>query len=208
LISEEEVLTIFKEKGALIEGHFELSSGLHSGRYFQAALVLQYPLYADKLCRALAQLFEDKDVQLVISPAIGGIVVGQKVAEVLGTRAIFAERREGERLILRRGFKINPGENVLVVEDVITTGGSVKEIIKIVKESRGKLVGVGCLVNRSGKKMSFVVENTPLDKSVKREAVQLKSLLNLKLETYPKEKCPLCKRGLPVVKPGSKGLGI
>jgi len=208
LISEEEVLTIFKEKRALIEGHFELSSGLHSVKYLQMALVLQYPLYADKLCTALAQLFEDKGVQLVISPAIGGIVAGQKVAEALGARAIFAERKGGKKFVLRRGFTINPGEKVLVVEDVITTGGSVKEIIKIVKDSQGKLMGVGCLVNRSERKVTFVAEDVALNGSVKKRVIPLKSLLNLKLKTYSKEKCPLCKRGLPVIKPGSKGLRI
>jgi orotate phosphoribosyltransferase len=206
LITEEEVLDIFKEKMALIEGHFELSSGLHSARYLQAALVLQYPLCADKLCRALAQFFKDKDVQLVISPAIGGIVVGQKVAEVLGARAIFAERKGGEKLILRRGFKINRGERVVVVEDVITTGGSIKEIIKIVEDNQGKLVGAGCLINRSGRKMTFVAEDTTLNGSIKKKIIPLKSLLNLKLETYPEGECPLCKRGLPIMKPGSKGL--
>ncbi|MEA3485832.1 MAG: phosphoribosyltransferase family protein, partial [Candidatus Aerophobetes bacterium] len=118
-----------------------------------------------------------------------------------------AERKEGENLILRRGFRINRGERVVVVEDVITTGDSVKEIIKIVEDNQGKLVGVGCLVNRSGRKIAFVAKDTSLNGSIKKKIVSLKSLLNLKLETYPKGECPLCKRGLPVMKPGSKESG-
>jgi orotate phosphoribosyltransferase len=198
LLDEKEVMTIFKERKALLEGHFELSSGLHSSKYLQAALVLQYPWLATKLCASLAQFFGNKGVQVVISPALGGIVVGQKVAEVLRSRAIFAERNKGD-FTLRRGFRINPEEKVLVVEDVITTGGSVKEIIKLIEESEGEVVGVGCLINRSRNKIAFITK--------RKIKIQPKSLLNLKIKTYSKARCPLCKKGVLLIRPGSKGIG-
>jgi len=197
LLSQKEVLSIFRKKGALKEGHFELSSGLHSGEYVQAALVLQYPSYADKLCRSLSFYFEGENVQLVISPAIGGIIVGQKVAEVLGARAIFAERVEG-KLALRRGFDISYGERTLIVEDVITTGGSVREIIEIVEAKGGVVVGVGCLVDRNEGKVVFSLGRD------KKEVIRPKSLLSLRLRTYSKQDCPLCRKGLPLSRPGSR----
>lgn len=198
MLSEKKTLSIFKEKGALKEGHFELSSGLHSEKYVQSALVLQYPLYADKLCTSLSHYFKNEDIQVVISPAIGGIIVGQKVAEVLGARAIFTERVQGG-LTLRRGFEITSGERALIVEDVITTGGSVREIIKIVEDRGAVVVGVGCLVDRSEKKTVFVVR-----KDMEKRIIRPRSLLVLRLRAYGKEECPLCKRGLPLSKPGSR----
>lgn len=197
MLSQKEVLSIFREKGALKEGHFELSSGLHSGEYVQAALVLQYPSYADKLCRSLSCYFEEENVQLVISPAIGGIIVGQKVAEVLGARAIFAERVQG-KLVLRRGFDISYGERTLIVEDVITTGGSVREVIEIVEAKGGIVVGVGCLVDRSEGKVVFSLGKD------KKKVIRPKSLLSLRLQTYSKQDCPLCRKGLPLSRPGSR----
>ena len=194
-MNEKEVIAIFKEKRALLEGHFELSSGLHSAKYLQAALVLQYPWLATRLCTSLAQFFRNTGAQVVISPALGGIVVGQKVAEVLKARAIFAEKDKGN-FTLRRGFKINPEEKVLMVEDVITTGSSVKEIIKVVEESKGEVVGVGCLVNRSCNKIAFLTK--------RKIKIQPKSLLNLKIKTYSQARCPLCKKGVLLIRPGSQ----
>jgi len=190
-------VAIFKEKRALLEGHFELSSGLHSAKYLQAALVLQYPWLATRLCRYLAQFFMNKGVQVVISPALGGIVVGQKVAEVLEARAIFAEKNKG-KFILRRGFRINPEEKVLVVEDVITTGGSVKEIVKVVEESEGEVVGAGCLINRSCNKIAFMTK--------RKIKIQPKSLLSLKIKTYSQARCPLCKKEVSLIRPGSESI--
>ena len=140
-ISSEEVLKIFKETGALLEGHFLLSSGLHSPRYFQCAKVLQYPEYSELLCRQIARHFYTSEIELVVSPAIGGIIVGYEVARQLEARNIFAERESGV-MKLRRGFEIKSGERVLVCEDVVTTGGSVFEVIELVKNAGGKLLGV------------------------------------------------------------------
>jgi orotate phosphoribosyltransferase len=196
-MNEKEVMAIFKEKRALLEGHFELSSGLHSTKYLQAALVLQYPWLATRLCTSLARFFRNEGAQVVISPALGGIVVGQKVAEVLKARAIFAEKDKG-RFTLRRGFRINPEEKVLVVEDVITTGGSVKGIIKVVEESKGEVVGLGCLINRSCNKITFITK--------RKIKIVPKSLANLKIKTYPRARCPLCKKGVSLIRPGSKSI--
>lgn len=200
MLSSDEVLAIFRERGAYLEGHFELSSGLHSGRYLQAALVLQYPSDAAKLCRSLAYFFESLEVDVVISPAIGGIVVGQKVAEVLEVRAMFAER-EKEHFTLRRGFKMNPGERVLVMEDVMSTGGSVGEIVKLVEASGGTTVGVGCLVDRSGGKIFFDLKR---GKAGGQRRIYPKRLLSLEIQAYPETECPFCKETVPLVKPGSR----
>ncbi|MFQ6066897.1 MAG: orotate phosphoribosyltransferase [bacterium] len=197
-MNKKEVMAIFKERKAMLEGHFELSSGLHSAKYLQAALVLQYPWLATRLCTYLAQFFMNKGAQAVISPALGGIVVGQKVAEVLKARAIFAERDKG-KFTLRRGFRINREEKVLVVEDVITTGGSVKELIKLIEESEGVVVGVGCLINRSCNKIAFITK--------RKIKIRPKSLISLKIKTFSQARCPLCKKGMSLMKPGSKSIG-
>jgi len=195
-LTEREVLEIFQKSGALLSGHFRLSSGLHSGKYLQCALVLQYPDLAEKLCRELASRLElsRSKIDAVVSPAIGGIVVGQEVAKFLGGRAIFCEREEG-KMKLRRGFKIEKGERVVVVEDVITTGGSVKEIIEIVKKMDGKVEGMGVIVDRSNPSLSDELSNLNLP---------LKSLLRIDIETYSPEECPICKKGIPLQKPGSR----
>jgi orotate phosphoribosyltransferase len=202
MLTSKEVLNIFRERKAYLEGHFELSSGLHSGGYLQAALVLQYPSDATKLCRSLAYLFEGLEVEVVISPAIGGIVVGQKVAEALEARAIFAEREKGY-FTLRRGFRVDPDEKTLVVEDVMTTGGSVKEIVRLVELSGGKVAGVGCLIDRSGGKIFFDLKRKSKEELVQRR-IYPKSLVSLEIETYPKTECPFCKEGVPLMKPGSR----
>ncbi len=188
-MEEKQIYELFKTKNALLEGHFLLTSGLHSSIYLQCAKVLQYPDIAEKLCSQLAKYFSKDNVDVVISPAVGGIIVGQEVARSLGARAIFAERVDG-RMILKRGFELNNEENVLAVEDVITTGGSLKEIIQLAKDKDCNITGVGSLVDRSGNKVIF-------------EAKKI-SLLNLEIQNYPKESCPLCKQGIPIAYLGSR----
>ena len=173
---------------ALLEGHFQLTSGLHSPTYFQCAKVLQYPANAELLCREIASRFRDDKIDVVIAPAMGGIVVGQEVGRQLGSRTVFAERKDGV-MQLRRGFEIKKGERVLVCEDVITTGGSVNEVIEIVKRNGGNIVGVGAIVDRSGGKAEFP-RFTPT--------------LTMEVITYTPESCPLCRQGMPVEKPGSR----
>lgn len=190
-LSQEEVLNIFKESGALLEGHFLLTSGKHSRQYMQCAKVLQYPQHGGRLGEALAASFQDQEIDLVIGPATGGILVAYEVGRALGTKAIFAEREQGE-MTLRRGFQLEPGQKVLVVEDVITTGGSVKEVIDLVRAHGAEPIGVGVLVNRSGGKADF--------------GLPLVSLLEMKIEAYEPEACPLCQEGLPAIKPGSRSL--
>lgn len=195
-MTEREILEIFQKSGALLSGHFRLSSGLHSGKYLQCALVLRYPDLAGKLCSQLASMLElrGSKIDAVISPAIGGIIVGQEVAKVLGCRAIFCEREEG-KMKLRRGFEIRKGEKVVVVEDVITTGGSVKEIVEIVQGMGGKVEGIGVIVDRSKPSLSDELATLNLP---------LKSLLRIDIETYSPEECPICKKGIPLQKPGSR----
>jgi len=188
-VTKEEALHIFRETGALLEGHFLLTSGLHSPQYFQCARVLQYPRMAQKLCGEIAIPFVGADIDVVVGPAMGGIVVAQEVARLIDARAIFAEREEG-KMTLRRGFEINPGERVLVVEDVVTTGGSIKEVMELIRKLDGDIVGATFLVDRSQGKVKFDVAVT--------------SLLQMDVVTYTPEDCPLCKENIPLVKPGSR----
>lgn len=193
-MQQEHLLSIFRDSGALLEGHFQLTSGLHSDRYFQCARVLQYPHYTGLLCEELAQRFRPAGIEVVVAPALGGIVVGQEVGRQLRARTLFAERKEGV-MQLRRGFQITPGENVLVCEDVVTTGGSVSEVISLVRHGGGKVAGVAFIVDRSGGKVQFAMDPG---------GVQF-SLMAMDVVAYPPAECPLCARGLPVVKPGSRG---
>jgi len=195
-LTQKEVLEIFQKSGALLSGHFRLSSGLHSGKYLQCALVLQYPNLAEQLCGELASKFKigGSKIDAVVSPAIGGIIVGQEVAKVLGCRALFCEREQG-KMKLRRGFEIGRGERVVIVEDVITTGGSVKEIVEIVKSMGGEVEGIGVIVDRSKPSLSDELATLNLP---------LKSLLRINIETYSPEECPICKKGIPLDKPGSR----
>lgn len=183
-----DVLKVFEKAGALMKGHFLLSSGLHSGQYLQCALVLQHPEYAEDLCVQLADKFKNDNPTVVLAPAIGGIIVSYGVAKSLGVRSVFAERVNG-KMTLRRNFDINSNDKVLIVEDVITTGGSTKELIGIVKAKGAKLAGVGAIVDRS-KSVNF--------------GTKFESLLKIDIPTYKKENCPLCKDGEPAVKPGSR----
>ncbi len=190
MMSEAEILQCLSETGALLKGHFLLRSGLHSDQYFQGALALQHTLVAAKLCAALAESWQNLGVETVISPAIGGIVVGQEVGRALGIRAIFAEKDDASNLLLRRGFCLKPGEKVLVAEDVVTKGGRVRQTIDLVREHGAEAIGVATLVDRSGGKADF--------------GIPFRSLLQLNLPTFPPEDCPLCAQGLPIDKPGSK----
>jgi len=190
-MNTDDIGRVFREAGALLEGHFRLSSGLHSARYIQCALVLQYPQIATRLGAQLADAFAGERIETVIAPAIGGILVAHEVARHLGARAIFAER-EGGRFTLRRGFAIAPAERVLVVEDVITTGHSTREVIELVRAAGGEVVGVGALIDRSGRALYF--------------GVPLRALLQLDLPTYPPDACPLCAAGVPMDTPGSRYL--
>jgi orotate phosphoribosyltransferase len=187
--TEENILDIFYKTGALLKGHFLLTSGRHSDQYFQCAKVLQYPEYTEIVCSRIAEFFRDKEFDTVISPAMGGIIVGQEVARQLNKRSIFAEREE-KKLILRRGFSLEKGERVLVCEDVVTTGGSVFEVMDIVKEAGAVVIGAGYIVDRSNGKVTFGV---PQVSAVKMDVV-----------SYTPDECPLCKNNIPVVKPGSR----
>lgn len=190
IITSEEVLDLYKKTGALLNGHFLLSSGLHSDMYLQSALVLQMPDTATRLCAALARLFEGEKIEAVIAPALGGVLVSHETARALGVRALFAERVSGT-LTLRRGFSIRPGERILVVEDVITTGKSTRETIEVVKKAEGVVVAAGSLIDRSGGSADL--------------GVSYKSLAVLKFPTYEPGSCPMCKAGTAPVKPGSRG---
>lgn len=189
MLTHDEAIEIFTKANALLTGHFRLTSGRHSNQYMQCAQVLQYPQYASVLCDALAEKFKGTQVDLVVGPAMGGIIVAYEVGRALGVKTLFTERENGA-MALRRGFAINPGEKVLVVEDVVTTGGSVKEVIDVVREKGGEVVGVGVLVDRSNGKVDF--------------GVPTESILKMEIQSYDPEECPLCKQGLPVVKPGSR----
>jgi orotate phosphoribosyltransferase len=188
-LSESEILNIFKQTEALLEGHFLLTSGRHSNVYFQCAKVLQFPEYTEKVCSIIADYYRNYEIDTVIAPAIGGIVVGQEVARQLNKRFIFAER-EDKALTLRRGFSLKEGENVLVCEDVVTTGGSVFEVIDIVKNNKANVVGVGFIVDRSNGKVQF---GFPQMSTMKMDVV-----------SFAPDECELCKKDIPFIKPGSK----
>ncbi len=191
-MKETDLLKLFEETQALLNGHFELRSGLHSNRFFQCALLLQYPRIAGQVCEALVEKMKTVlgklEVDTVIAPALGGISVGHEVARTLGTRFIFAEKNAEKALVMRR-FKIEKGERFLVAEDVITRGGRVQETIDIVTQHGGIVQAVGVLVNRSGGKAKFDYPTV--------------SLLDIEPVTWEPAECPLCKQGLPLVHPGS-----
>jgi orotate phosphoribosyltransferase len=199
MASRETLFQLFETAGAIRHGHFELSSGRHSDTYVQCALVLQYPRFAEKLGQALAALFSDARIDIVVSPAMGGVVIGQEVARALpavndsiggGVPALFVERDSNGIMTLRRGFSITPDQHVLVVEDVWTTGGSTEEAIHVVQEAGGRVVAAGALIDRSGGEIEFTVESN--------------ALIQLKIDSYEPEDCPLCRQGNVAVKPGSR----
>lgn len=185
-----DLLDLFRRSGALLEGHFRLSSGLHSPGYLQCALVLQHPGSAEALGRAVAERTRALRPTVVLSPALGGVVIGHEVGRALGVRAIFAERQDGE-LMLRRGFVLSESDRVLVIEDVLTTGRSTRETMQVAKAAGAQVVGAASIVDRRG--TSSVSFDVPFA-----------ALLEIALPTYEPDKCPLCAQGLPVVKPGSR----
>ena len=188
-MTRDELLDLFRKSGALLEGHFRLTSGLHSPGYLQCALVLQHPASAEQLGAAIARRTRELRPTVVLSPALGGIVIGQEVARALGVRAIFAERQDGA-LTLRRGFIIAETDRVLVIEDVLTTGGSTRETMQVATAAGGHVVGAASIVDRSGGRSSL--------------PVPFYLLLDVNLPAYEPDSCPLCAKGLPVVKPGSR----
>jgi orotate phosphoribosyltransferase len=188
-------MALFEETGAYLHGHFRLTSGMHSGEYLQCAKVLAHPQYAERLGRALSEkiksLIGSARVDVVVSPAMGGIIIGHEVARALGVRALFTERDAAvNTMTLRRGFEIAAGENVVVVEDVITTGGSTKEVVNAIAASGARVLAAGSIIDRSGGRADVGVPRVALE--------------TLEVVTYPPEDCPLCGQGLPVVKPGSR----
>lgn len=189
-LNKEDVLKIFKSTEALLEGHFLLTSGRHSNQYFQCAKVLQYPEYTAQICSLIAEYYKSREIDTVIAPAMGGMIVGYEVARQLNKRSIFTER-ENKEMTLRRGFTLAKGEKVLVCEDVVTTGGSVFEVIEIVKKFEAEIVGIASIVDRSNGKVDFGYEFFP---SLRLDAV-----------SYPPENCAICREGKSeLVKPGSR----
>jgi len=189
MVSRDELLDLFRRSGALLDGHFRLSSGLHSTGYLQCALVLQDPRRAERLGQAIASQVRALGPTVVLSPALGGVVIGHEVARALGVHALFAERQDGV-LMLRRGFTLSESDRVLIVEDVLTTGGSTRETMRVAAGAGGHVVGAAAIVDRSGGTASF--------------EVPFHALLAVDLPTYQPDACPLCAKGVPVVKPGSR----
>lgn len=191
-MKREEILKLFEQAGAIREGHFELSSGRHSETYVQCALVLEHPPAAEQLGRALAGSFCDLRVACVVSPALGGILIGHEVARALGVRSLFVERDRSGQMALRRGFELTPGERVLVIEDVWTTGGSTRETIGVVEQAGGLVVAAGALIDRSGGRLELNVPS--------------RALLEMDVPSYEPDDCPLCRAGGAPVRPGSRFL--
>jgi orotate phosphoribosyltransferase len=183
------ILAVFEETGALLKGHFRLTSGLHSDRYLQCAKVLQHPAHAEEFGRLLADRLREHRADVVVSPAMGGLIIGHEVARALGCRHIFTERVEGV-MALRRGFAIERGERAVVIEDVITTGGSTREVVDLLTGAGAQVVGAGSIIDRSG---------GAADVGVPRVALE-----TLEVQSWPPDFCPLCAQGLPVEKPGSR----
>ena len=190
-LTEKEVEDLLIETSAIMEGHFLLTSGLHSPRYVEKFNVLQKPVYTEELCKAMAEKFKDANIETVVGPVTGGILLAHETGKALGTRAIFTERENG-KMTFRRGFKLHEGERVLIVEDIVTTGGSIREVIDVVKENGGIPVAVSMLVDRSGGKATF-------------GDVPATALLHMDVQTYKPEECPLCKAGVPMTKRGRTG---
>ena len=189
-MTRDELIKLLEEIGAIRQGHFDLSSGRHSGTYIQCALVLQYPNHAEELGRAIAEQVRDLEVSCVVSPALGGLIIGQEVARALGVRAIFVERDRSGQVTMRRGFELKPGERVLVVEDVWTTGGSTRETIGVVEQASGLVVAAGAIIDRSGGRLEL---NVPA-----------RALLELDVPSYEPDDCPLCRAGSIAMRPGSR----
>ena len=190
-MTEKEVKDILVKTNAIMDGHFLLTSGLHSPHYVEKFNVLQHPKYTEQLCQAMAEKFKDANIETVVGPVTGGVILAHETGKALGTRAIFTERVDG-KMTFRRGFSLHEGERVLIVEDIVTTGGSIKEVIDVVKSYNAIPVAVSMLVDRSGGKADF-------------GDVPATALLKMNVETYKPEECPLCKNNVPITKRGSTG---
>ncbi len=190
----ESILNLFRSTGAYLRGHFRLTSGLHSSEYLQCALLLQHPRYAELLGAQLSSALKDMtrglEIGLVASPALGGVIIGYEVARALGVRSIFTERDAGGRMVLRRGFSVVPGETAVVVEDVVTTGGSTREVVDALRSAGAQVLAAGSIVDRSGGAAEVGVPRT--------------ALVTLRVTAYSPEDCPLCRDGTPAIKPGSR----
>ena len=213
-MTRDELLDLYRRSGALLDGHFRLTSGLHSPGYLQCALVLQHPQHAEMLGRAIADRLRDVRPTVVLSPALGGVVIGQEVGRALGVRAIFAERQDGQ-LTLRRGFNIDAADRVVVVEDVMTTGGSTRETIEVATAAGGQVVGTASIVDRSPSTLREPQGRPEPGRGATGSGqaasslafdVPFVTLLRIDLPTYEPAACPLCAQGLPVVKPGSRAV--
>ena len=191
-MTKEEIIAMLKEANVLLEGHFLLTSGRHSDKYMQCAKIFQDAKYSVPLCAELVKQYKDDNVDVVIGPAIGAIQMSYEVGKQLGVRNIFAERDSDGKMTLRRGFTIEKGQRVLIVEDVVTTGGSVREVIDLVNECGGDIVGVGSIVDRTGGKIDF--------------GVPYRSAFAMDITSYEADECPICKTGAPLVKPGSRAV--
>ncbi len=189
MLTREEIIQLFKEKEVMLEGHFLLTSGRHSDKYMQCAKLFQYADVSELICKQLAGQFAGVKIDLVAGPAIGGIIMAYEMGRQLGVKNIFAERDNGV-MTLRRGFEVPGGANVLVVEDVVTTGGSVREVIELIRQSGANVAGVGSVVDRSAGQVDF--------------GCDFKAVLSMEVKSYEPHECPICKQGLPLVKPGSR----
>jgi orotate phosphoribosyltransferase len=189
-MKREEIISLLEQVGAMRKGHFELSSGRHSGSYIQCALVLQHPKHAEELGRALAERFKDIPAAVVVAPAMGGLIIGHEVARALGARSLFVERDASGHMALRRGFELAPGERAVVMEDVWTTGGSTRETIGVIEEEGGLPVAVGALIDRTGGRIEW--------------DLPARALLDFEVPSYEPDDCPLCRAGDSAVRPGSR----
>lgn len=181
------LIDLLKETGVIMDGHFLLTSGRHSARFLQCSQLLQYPEHAEKVCRLAAAPFKDKQVQTVIGPAMGGVIMAYETARALGARALFAERTEDAQMVLRRGFQVEAGERVLVVEDAVTTGGSVRKVFDLLEKVKAEIVGVSILIDRTAGRLQF--------------KVPVHSLVSMEIESFTPQECPLCREGIPLSQP-------
>ncbi|MFI5144471.1 MAG: orotate phosphoribosyltransferase [Ignavibacteria bacterium] len=188
MLSRDDIIKILKDSNALMEGHFILTSGLHSGQYIEKFRILEKPRYTEMLCKDIAEFFRKNNVSVVVGPMTGGIILAYEVARQLGVKSIFTERVDG-KMKFKRGFKLNEQDRVLIVEDIITTGGSIFEVIEEVNKFKSNIIGLGYLIDRSNGKVKFPIPSHPL--------------LTLNIESYTKDECPFCEAGVTAVKPGS-----
>ncbi len=185
--NEADLIELLKQTGVIMEGHFLLTSGRHSGCFLQCSQLLQYPQHAEKFCRLMAEPFQNRQIDTVIGPAMGGVILAYETARALGARALFAERTDGGEMVLRRGFQIKAGEKVLVVEDAVSTGGSVRKVIDLLNRIGSEITGVSVLIDRTSGNVDF--------------GVPMQALLSLEIESFAPEDCPLCREGLSLQKP-------